>query len=200
MRNLLCDYKCVCFSFFLQREERRGRESFKIRKICLFSFVLCVFVSFSSFAFFSIRSHLCLLLLLSSSVYFFTIPFRKFLGPLGNPTAHNFHISNVITYILTHFFPHTYIKNTQNTLLKFNYQTDLTLYTTLCLSELFFFFFFKQCHCLFLSRAHVPTAFQVFNLSSFFSSFSFFGYVSFVFSNARNQNKTFEMIPMYKNI
>ena len=141
MRNLLCDYKCACFSFFLQREERRGRKSLKIRKICLFSFVLCVFVSLSIFAFFSIRSHLCLLLLLlSSSVYFFTIPFRKFLGPLGNPTLHNFHISNIITYILTYFFTHTYIKNTQNSSLKLNYQTGLTLYTTLCLSELFYFF------------------------------------------------------------
>ena len=34
-----------------------------------------------------------------------------------------FHISNTLTHISTHFFTHTYIKNTQNTLLKLSYQT-----------------------------------------------------------------------------
>ena len=34
-----------------------------------------------------------------------------------------FHISNILKHISTHFFIHTYIKNTQNTLLKLSYQT-----------------------------------------------------------------------------
>ena len=45
----------------------------------------------------------------------------------------SFHILNNITHISTHFFTHTYIKNTQTTLLKLLYQTALCFYKFLFL-------------------------------------------------------------------
>ena len=41
----------------------------------------------------------------------------------GNLTQHTFFTFQIHLYISTYFFTYTYIKNTQNTLLKLSYQT-----------------------------------------------------------------------------
>ena len=50
---------------------------------------------------------------------------NEHLGPVCFVSSNSlFHILNTLTHILTHFFTHTYIKNTQNIILKLSYQTN----------------------------------------------------------------------------